>query len=156
MRTLTMALGIALALVVVPEPGSAQSPAGVAEGAVLYGQNCIRCHSARSPMERTDREWVTIVNHMRVRANLRKSQALALVTFLQATNAAEASATAELPAAAASGDDVTTDPLVTAGVGDPSVILLDLTDPRLSVEARQAIERYLRSIRRPAGRDPGR
>lgn len=90
MKTLLTALAAALALVLTPTEGEAQSAAAVAEGAKLYGQNCLRCHTARSPMERTDREWVTIVNHMRARANLTRSHARALTAFLQQTNAPEA------------------------------------------------------------------
>lgn len=72
-----------------PSDAAAQqaSASSVAEGARVYGNMCGRCHNARSPLERTDREWVTIVNHMRVRANLTGKQVRDVVAFLQATNA---------------------------------------------------------------------
>lgn len=58
----------------------------VSEGATVYGRMCGRCHNARSPLERTDAEWVTIANHMRVRANLTGGEVRAVLAFLQATN----------------------------------------------------------------------
>jgi mono/diheme cytochrome c family protein len=58
----------------------------VQRGAEVYGATCGRCHTARSPLERLDREWVTIGNHMRVRANLTGPQTRAVLAFLQATN----------------------------------------------------------------------
>ena len=58
----------------------------VARGAEVYGAMCGRCHTARSPLEHTDRQWVTIANHMRVRANLTGQQMRAVLAFLQATN----------------------------------------------------------------------
>lgn len=95
MKTTTRALGIlaaAGALLALPGRGEAQSAeemARVAEGATVYGQQCTRCHNARSPMERNDREWITIVAHMRARANLTRTQARAVAAFLKATNAPE-------------------------------------------------------------------
>ena len=64
----------------------AQQSSAVAEGARVYGNTCGSCHNARSPLERTDRQWVTIINHMRVRGNLTGGQARAVLAFLQATN----------------------------------------------------------------------
>ena len=79
-----MALGAILGL---PALGSAQAAAPVAEGARVYGDMCGRCHNPRSPLEHTDRQWVSIVNHMRVRANLTGDQTRAVLAFLQSTNA---------------------------------------------------------------------
>lgn len=68
-------------------PVNAWSQEGaVAEGARVYGNMCGRCHNPRSPLERTDREWVAIANHMRVRGNLTGGQVRAVLAFLQATN----------------------------------------------------------------------
>ena len=58
----------------------------VASGAKVYGQMCGNCHNARSPLERSDRQWVTIANHMRVRANLTGREVRGVLAFLQATN----------------------------------------------------------------------
>ena len=51
-------------------PAWAQEASAVSEGARVYGEMCGSCHNARSPLERNDRDWVTIINHMRVRGNL--------------------------------------------------------------------------------------
>ncbi len=61
-------------------------PMLVAEGAAVYGANCGRCHNARSPLERSDRQWVVIMTHMRVRANLAGQDARKVLAFLMATN----------------------------------------------------------------------
>ncbi len=64
----------------------AQDRGDLAEGARVYGDMCGRCHNPRSPLERSDRDWVTIINHMRVRANLTGEQVRDVLAFLQATN----------------------------------------------------------------------
>ncbi len=77
-------LGLAL-----PGSSAAQqnaNPASVQRGAEVYGSTCGRCHNPRSPLERDDRTWVTIVNHMRARANLTGKEVRDVVAFLQATN----------------------------------------------------------------------
>lgn len=58
----------------------------VSEGARVYGDTCGSCHYARSPLERTDRQWTVIINHMRVRANLTGGQTRDVLAFLMATN----------------------------------------------------------------------
>jgi len=86
MRTATLtALTATVVALSTPAPISAQGTDAVA-GAKVYGSACGRCHNARSPLERTDREWVTIANHMRVRANLTGTQLRNVLAFLQATN----------------------------------------------------------------------
>jgi mono/diheme cytochrome c family protein len=72
-------------------PGSAigQDPTAIAEGAQVYANNCARCHVARASSERSDQEWTVIILHMRARANLTRSQAVAVLAFLQATNLPE-------------------------------------------------------------------
>lgn len=92
----------------------------VARGAEVYGAMCGRCHTARSPLEYTDRQWVTITNHMRVRANLTGQQMRAVLAFLQATNTdpgwpspLESGATTGVPTADYSGP-VSADPDVIA------------------------------------------
>ena len=71
------------------EQTSAQDSNIVAEGARLWANNCTRCHNARSPLERNDREWLTIMNHMRARANLTKTEAAAITAYLQMVNLQE-------------------------------------------------------------------
>lgn len=60
----------------------------VTRGAEIYGYSCGRCHNARSAVERTDRSWETIVDHMRVRANLTGQEARAVTAFMRALNVA--------------------------------------------------------------------
>ena len=74
---------------------NAQDPSLIGKGAGLWASNCTRCHNARSPMERNDRSWVTVVNHMRARANLTKSEARAITAYLQAVNTPETIKTPE-------------------------------------------------------------
>jgi mono/diheme cytochrome c family protein len=72
-----------------PVSAYGQDPTAIAEGARVYGNNCARCHVARASSERSDVEWTVIVMHMRARANLTRSQAAAVLAFLQATNLPE-------------------------------------------------------------------
>ncbi len=55
-------------------------------GALLWSQNCMRCHNFRNPQERSDREWDVIVHHMRVRANLTAKEHRLILAFLQSAN----------------------------------------------------------------------
>lgn len=64
----------------------ADGPSAVAQGAAVYGNMCGRCHNPRSPLERSDRHWVAIINHMRIRGNLTGGQVRNVLAFLQATN----------------------------------------------------------------------
>ncbi len=63
-----------------------QEASAVEQGARTYGAMCGRCHNPRSPLERSDRDWVVIINHMRVRANLTGKASRNVLAFLQATN----------------------------------------------------------------------
>ena len=67
----------------------AKDPAEIAEGERMWANNCTRCHNARSPMERNDREWATIVAHMRARANLTRTEARQVAVYLQTMNGVE-------------------------------------------------------------------
>lgn len=89
MRTMIFALALAVA---VPVGLNAQDPVAVAEGARVWASNCTRCHNARPSQERTDGQWLTIVLHMRARANLTRADANVVATFLQATNLPESPA----------------------------------------------------------------
>lgn|SRR5574341_2319379 len=107
-KWLSAACMVGLALVA---PGALAAQAGTGEGADIYARTCGRCHNARSPLERSDREWSVIMLHMRVRAGLTGKDARAVRDFLVAMNrqegagppagglaAAEAAAPVELPA----------------------------------------------------------
>jgi len=71
-----------------PAPGEveAQQRGDLGRGAEVYGTTCGRCHNPRSPVERSDREWTVIVNHMRTRAGLTGGAARDVLAFLHATN----------------------------------------------------------------------
>lgn len=88
-RTTVAATSAALlALALAPRSGAAQQAAAnaVNEGARVYGDMCGRCHNPRSPLERSDRDWVVIANHMRVRGNLTGREVRSVLAFLQAMN----------------------------------------------------------------------
>lgn len=89
MKRILLILTMGVALILLPEQATAQSPKDIADGARVWANNCTRCHNARSPMERTDRQWVTIIAHMRARANLTRSEAHAVSAYLQAINTPE-------------------------------------------------------------------
>jgi hypothetical protein len=82
--------GMGVALLLLPTATAAQQMG--AEGVRLWSQNCGRCHNFRPAAERTDREWVTIMAHMRARANLTRSTAEEILAFLQSTNVGESTA----------------------------------------------------------------
>lgn len=62
--------------------------AQISRGAELFSRNCQRCHNVRGPAERTDREWLIIMQHMETRANLTVDRANAIRAFLLASNEA--------------------------------------------------------------------
>ncbi len=55
-------------------------------GALLWRQNCARCHNLRDPSERSDREWDVIALHMRVRGNLTAEEHRKILKFLKSAN----------------------------------------------------------------------
>lgn len=89
MRHTIRTTALVAALAILPTLAAAQQrpdPEAIARGGRLYGQTCARCHNPRPPTERSDREWATIMLHMRARANLVKEDAEAILAFIQATN----------------------------------------------------------------------
>lgn len=86
MKKTAMMTTVIAALLAWPAGASGQIGPEAAQGAQVWASNCTRCHNARPSAERTDVEWMVIVNHMRARANLTKSQARMVTAFLQATN----------------------------------------------------------------------
>ncbi|MEX2400486.1 MAG: cytochrome c [Rhodothermales bacterium] len=63
--------------------------ARISRGAELFSRTCQRCHNPRGPAERTDREWVIIMQHMQTRATLTRRQASLVREFLLASNDAD-------------------------------------------------------------------
>lgn len=92
MRTLPLILVASAAALSAAPLAAQQAPPDMAEGAIVYANNCSRCHNPRAGTERTDAEWVTIVGHMRARANMTKREAQAVLLFLQTTNLPEGGA----------------------------------------------------------------
>lgn len=56
------------------------------DGAKVFRDNCVKCHSERSPMEKTDGEWKVVMTHMRTIAGMTAKESRAVLKFLQANN----------------------------------------------------------------------
>ncbi len=69
-----------------PVPSDTTLAVRIGQGAELFSRTCQRCHNPRGPAERTDREWVMIMQHMHTRANLTRTQANLVRDFLLASN----------------------------------------------------------------------
>ncbi len=91
-NTMKPLLLLAAMIVGLATSASAQDTRTIIEGARLWADNCTRCHAARSPAERTDRQWTTIGKHMRARSNMTKSETKKIVAYLQAMNLPPATA----------------------------------------------------------------
>jgi len=52
-------------------------------GSDEWGQYCANCHNATPPSDRAPHEWDTIMQHMRVRANMPAESARAIVEYLR-------------------------------------------------------------------------
>lgn len=55
-------------------------------GAVLWSENCSRCHYAPAPDDYNDAQWEVIGMHMQVRTNLTSDEAKKIIEFLQESN----------------------------------------------------------------------
>lgn len=113
MKTTTMLISsLTVGVIMFASPLNAQQ-GDVSEGARVYGDTCGSCHYARSPLERTDRQWAVIINHMRVRANLTGGQTRNVLAFLMATNG-DMNGGQESTASTVFSNDVSSDPAVIA------------------------------------------
>lgn len=65
------------------------NPSLVAQGAKVYSENCGRCHNARPAEEYSKKEWSVVVPHMRAKAHMTGTEALAVEAFLDSTLTAE-------------------------------------------------------------------
>ncbi|HID39212.1 MAG TPA: cytochrome c [Calditrichaeota bacterium] len=65
---------------------AASKPVTDKPGALLWGENCVRCHNAPSPNAFSDTQWEAIGKHMRVRANLTEDEVNKIVEFLSMAN----------------------------------------------------------------------
>ena len=64
------------------------SRSDASRGAALFSRFCQRCHEPRGPEERTDREWVMIMQHMEMRGDLTTERSRLVREFLRASSAA--------------------------------------------------------------------
>lgn len=55
-------------------------------GAILWGENCSRCHNTPDPAAFSDVQWEAIGTHMRIRAGLTADDAGKIIDFLQQSN----------------------------------------------------------------------
>jgi hypothetical protein len=84
---LILVLGVALLAGCSSTGNPAESQAPLTKGASqLWTENCLHCHSSRSPAAYSDGEWDVVMFHMRVRANLTAQEHKAIVAFLKASN----------------------------------------------------------------------
>ena len=59
---------------------------GELTGDKIFRDNCTKCHSERSAMEKTDKEWRVVVTHMRTIAQLTAKEANLVLKYLQENN----------------------------------------------------------------------
>lgn len=137
LRTL-LSLVAGVTLLALPDALTAQQDAAlIGKGAQLYAQTCSRCHNPRGATERTDAEWGLIVLHMRARAVMSRSQAEAVLAFLQATNLPEGVAARQADATSSSGTDVSS----TDSAVQPDSVF---GSPTLTRPQQPALWRYIR------------
>lgn len=89
LKSIITLLSLAILLVVsnvVYADESNQREADARYGAQLWMNNCARCHNLRRTDEFTDREWIPIVTHMRIRAGLTGQEARDILRYLQSSN----------------------------------------------------------------------
>lgn len=55
-------------------------------GAILWSENCSRCHYSPEPEDYNDAQWEVISMHMRVRTNLTEEESEKITRFLQESN----------------------------------------------------------------------
>ena len=64
-------------------------PSLITEGAKLYSENCSRCHNARPASDYSKTEWSVVMPHMREKAHMTGTEALAVEAFLASTLTAD-------------------------------------------------------------------
>lgn len=77
LSVLAMLAGLVLAAAVVAKE---------MDGAKVFRDNCTKCHSERSPMEKTDAEWTITVTHMRTLGGLTADESRAVLKWLKENN----------------------------------------------------------------------
>jgi cytochrome c1 len=61
-------------------------PMALARGAKAWSDNCVRCHNMRDPRDYRDDQWISVMQHMRLRAGLTGQEARDILKFLQGSN----------------------------------------------------------------------
>lgn len=56
------------------------------KGLKTWKNTCSRCHEMRDPKEYTDKQWKTVVTHMKIRAGLTGQDARDILKYLQNSN----------------------------------------------------------------------
>ncbi|AGS39642.1 c-type cytochrome [Cycloclasticus zancles] len=92
MACLILFFGLLSPVVFASEEESDPKAGDFSRGSKAWSENCMRCHSMRSPTELRDDQWKTTVFHMRVRAGLTGQETRDILAFLQASNAPISSA----------------------------------------------------------------
>lgn len=143
MRFLWSGVWLVLMMGIAGFPGDTQAQSAkqqaeqMTQGARIFNDNCMRCHNVRSPGERSDADWETIMLHMRARANLTQAETRAVTVFLKASNGQErgsASATEDdisaRPERAQLQETPSSKPLLTPATIDSLQKYLQTTAPR--------------------------
>ena len=55
-------------------------------GALLWAENCNRCHNAPPPGEFSNANWDIVGTHMQIRANISKADMTKITDFLKSAN----------------------------------------------------------------------
>lgn len=72
--------------VAAPDAAAQSEQEEITRGAEVWGQQCARCHTPRDPNEYRDRDWSTVMLHMRTVANLSREQTEFVTAYLQAVS----------------------------------------------------------------------
>ena len=81
--TLSIILSLAMLSITRCKPTRAIS---AKTGTQLWAENCVRCHYAPSAVDFNDHEWDVIGMHMRIRAQITKTEGEKIIEFLKSTN----------------------------------------------------------------------
>jgi cytochrome c1 len=73
-------------IVTISSCASTSPAASQSSGAQLWGENCIRCHSAPTPESFSDAQWDVALSHMRLRASLTEEETRKILEFLKSAN----------------------------------------------------------------------
>ena len=78
-------VALAISGLLLPLSGSA-AEGDYSTGAMVWSENCGRCHNIRDPLDLRDDGWKTAIFHMRLRAGLTGQESRDVLAFLVASN----------------------------------------------------------------------